>query len=95
MRINSPNEMYQFITVHGLTGIAPELQALVICLDQYSRMCSCDPEASRMAKFNECKQHYINFAGKAYMFAGSLLACIPENTLTLYLNNQLLAIVTR
>jgi hypothetical protein len=95
MRINSPNEMYQFVITHGLTGLAPELQALVICLDEYARMCSCDPEATRLAKYNQCKDHYVNFASKAYMFSGALLSKITDNNLMLYFNNQLLAIVSR
>lgn len=96
MNFNSPNDFYSFLVGNGLSGISPETQNLVACMDILSRMCACDPAEAKQAKFNQCKQNYIAFASRAQSFSMSLFSKVQNDTrISFYLNNQLLASISR
>jgi len=96
MNFNSPNDAYHFLIGNKLVGLCPETQNLVACMDILIRMCACDPQEAKQARFNQCKQHYIAFASKARNFSSILLSKLGnDNRLNFYLNNQLLSTVSR
>ena len=95
MNINSPNELHHFLVGKGITGICPEAQHLVTCMDILSRMCACDPQAAKQARFNQCRQHYIAFASRAQSIAHLIFPKIDEVRIQFYLNNQLISIINR
>lgn len=96
MNFNSPNDFYQFLTRSGLSGLSPETQNLVSCMDALSRMCACDPQEAKQAKLGQCKQHYLAFASKAQGFSNSLLSKTNnEMRICFYLNKQLISTINR
>ena len=95
MNINSPQELSGFLVGNGLVGICPEAQTLVACLDILNRMCACDPQQAKTARFNQCKQNYIGFASRANNFKAKLLEKANSNVMAFYLNGQLISEVRR
>jgi len=96
MNFNSPNDCYHFLVGNGLVGLCPETQNLVACMDILVRMCSCDPQDKKQARFNQCKQNYIAFASRAQSFSAQLLSKVPnDNRINFHLNNQLISTVVR
>ena len=95
MNINSPNDLYHFLTGNKMIGICPESQNLVACMDSLIRMCACDPPQAKQLKFNQCKQHYIAFSSKAQNFAYTLLSKTSDNRIQFYLNGQVISSITR
>jgi hypothetical protein len=95
MNINSPNDLYHFLVGNGMVGICPEAQNLVTCMDILVRMCACDPPQSKQARLNQCKQHYVAFASRAQNFSYLLLSKANDNRMQFYLNNQMIASITR
>ena len=95
MNINGPTDLNGFLIGNGIVGICPEGQNLVACLDVLSRMCACDPPEAKRARYNQCQQHYVNFASRAQSFAGTLLSKTNESRIQFYLNNQLIATIIR
>lgn len=95
MNINSPNELYRFLVGNGLTGICPEAQNLVSCMNVLVRMCSCEPSSVKQSKYNECTQHYINFIKKSGSFSSILLQKANENRINFSINNQMIASIHR
>jgi len=95
MRINNPNDLYNFLMGHNLTGTSPEAQNVIACVDILIRMCACDPQEARTARYNQCVQTYINFASKAPTFKHFLLPKTDDGKLSFYMNNQLIGEITR
>jgi len=96
MNFNSPNDCYHFLVGNGLVGLCPETQNLVACMDILTRMCSCDPANAKQNRFNQCKQNYIAFAGRAGNFTTQLLSKVQNETrISFYLNGQMLSTVSR
>lgn len=95
MNIENPTQLYQFLANKGITGICPEGQSLVACMDALLRMCACDPPQAKQAKFNQCRQIYIAFASKAPSMSAILLSKSGDNRITFYLNGQLISSIGR
>ena len=95
MNINNPNDMKQFLVSHSLTGLCPEAQGLVSCMDILGRMCSCDPQAAKTARYNQCIGHYVKFVSRAQNFSGILLKNSTDNRMSFFLNGQQIGNVTR
>lgn len=95
MNINSPNDCYHFLIRNGFVGLCPETQNLVACMDILTRMCACDPAEAKQARYNQCKQNYIAFAGRAQNYAGTLFSKVNDSRITFCLNNQPISTVTR
>ena len=95
MIFKGPEDLRHFLIGNGIIGICPEAQNLVACMDILARMCACDPPQSKQAKYNQCKQHYIAFASKSSSFAAMLLSKVNDSRVDFYLNNQMIASITR
>lgn len=95
MRINNAIEFFHFIRGNGLTNICPDTTALVQCMEEYSRMCNCDPEAARSAKLNNCKRIYSTFLSKSSQFKDILLSKISDNVLILCVDGQIVTTLSR
>lgn len=96
MNFNTPNDFYHFLVGNGLVGLCPETQNLVSCMDVLMRMCSCDPQDKKQAKFNQCKQSYVAFATRAQTYSSRLFGKLSNETrINFYLNNQLLSSLIR
>lgn len=65
-------------------------------MEEYSRMCNCDPAAVREAKANTCKTLYFNFASfEAGNFKDQLLAKVADNALEFWADNRCFHTITR
>lgn len=95
MNINNPRDLYGFLVGNGLAGISAEGQNVVACMDILMRMCSCDPAPAKTARYNQCQQNYIAFASRSSAFSAQLLAKTSDGRMSFYLNNQLLATISR
>lgn len=96
MRINSQVELFQFIRNSGLINLCPDLAALNKCLEEYQRMCNCDPETVRRAKSDQCKSLYVNFVKfQAVNFKNELLSKVADNCLEFWVDNRHLNTITR
>ena len=95
MNMAGPNDLYHFLVGNGLVGICPEAQHMVACMDVLIRMCACDPQKAKQDRLNQCRQHYIAFVSKSPNFAIPLLTKANDNRMQFYLNNQLIATITR
>jgi hypothetical protein len=95
MNINNPNDLFNFLVGNGIVGVCPEAQNLVACMESLARMCACDPAEAKQARYNQCQQHYVNFASRSQSLAHILLSKANENRIQFYLNNQMIAMITR
>jgi len=95
MRINNVVEFFHFIRSSGLTNISPDTAALVKCMEEYGRMCSCDPQPARMGKLNQCKGIYSAFLSKSPQYKEILLSKISDNTLVICTDGQTVVTLNR
>jgi len=96
MRINGQSECFQFIRNAGLVNLCSELASLNKCLEEYQRMCNCDPEAVRRAKNDQCKSLYINFAQfRAATLKNELLSRVNDNCLEFWIDGRHLNTISR
>ena len=95
MKINNVLDFYNFIKNNGLINLNPETSAIYKCVEEYSRMCACDPPAARNAKLSQCRTSYINFAHRASQFKDVLLLKTNDSTLTFCIDGQVLVHLTR
>ena len=85
MKINNITDFFHFARNNGFANSHPEISAFVRCMEECSRMCPCDPQASRVAKVNLCKGIYINFVShKAVEFKNLFMTKVPDNALEFY-----------
>ncbi len=92
MKINNQVEFYNFMRNNGLMNISPDVGAIGRCIEEFSRMCGCDPPAARTGKMNQCKSMYVNFIHNSGKFKDILLSKTTDNYLTLAVEDQ--AVVT-
>lgn len=95
MRINGLGEFYNFARQHGLGGVSGEAQQFLICMEEYTRMCSCDSVESKKAKATTCRGFYNNFARNANSYREFLLGKIPEKSISFGIDNQTIITVLR
>jgi len=95
MRISSPAELFHFVKNYGMTNLSPETSALVICMEECSRLCNCDTVAVRKSKANQCRAIYVAFASKSSRFKTALLSKITDNQLSFYVDGQIISTITR
>ena len=95
MRISTAVEFYHFAKSNGFANLAPEVQQLINCIDEYGRMCPCDGNEARTAKFNQCRNFYLAFVAKSNSYKASLLGKVADGRITFYNDKQLLASLNR
>ena len=88
MRINNVGDFFGFITGNALIGLAPELSPFIVCMDEFSRMCSCDSIEARNAKLHHCNSFYVAFVSKSNQYKATLLSKTRDGVLSFYVNNQ-------
>ena len=95
MKINSHVEFYHFVRNTGLTNISPDVSSMVRCMEEYSRMCNCDPAAARNAKLNQCRTLYVNFIHKSPEFKDILFSKMSDNIISLCVDGQSVITLSR
>jgi hypothetical protein len=95
MKINNPSEFFQFIKNYGLTNLSPETSALIVCMEEYGRLCNCDKASTRKNKANQCRAIYVSFISKAGQFKNQLLSKIADNHMSFYVDGQIVSTITR
>jgi len=95
MRINSIAEFLNFVRSNGLTNIAPDVAAFTRCMEEFQRMCPCDPDAAKRAKIGQCRAMYINFVNRSAQFKDALLSKSPDGTITFGVDNQVITTLSR
>jgi len=55
MEIRGTGSFLHFIRSNGLTGSSPEINAFVVCMEEYDRLCACDSPEYRESKYNQCR----------------------------------------
>ena len=93
MNINSPTDLYHFLTGHGLQRMCPESQNFINSMDVLARMCACDPPAAKAAQTNSCHAQYINFTRVAPTYSTILLSKTGNTRMYFFVNGQLIATV--
>lgn len=95
MRISNAVEFFHFSKKNGLQGLAPEIQALIKCLEEYGNLCACDSAEVKQTKFNQCKNFYLAFASRAVNHKAVLISKVADGHLSLYNDKQLLVSLNR
>lgn len=95
MRINNVNDFYHFIRNNGLSNISPDTAALVKCMEEYGRLCTCDPQSVRTSKINQCRGIYSGFLSKAIEYREILLSKISDNVLIICIDGQPVVTLSR
>jgi hypothetical protein len=92
MRINNAGEFYHFVRNNQLVGMAPEIAPMVMCFDEYTRMCQCDTIAAKNSKQEQCRGLYVSFVMKSNQYKNTLFSKTADSTITFCVNGQ--AIIT-
>lgn len=95
MIIRSPADFAAFLRGAGLVNLSADTSRMVCCLDEYARMCACDPPEAKTAKYNQCKEYYINFVCQSVAYKGHLMAKTGDNHLSFYNGNQQIITLSR
>jgi hypothetical protein len=95
MRINNLGEFFNFLRNHNLVNLSPETSACVICMEEYGRMCMCDPLSARMQKLNHCKSFYISFVHQANKYRDTLLSQTSDTYITFASDQQDITTINR
>lgn len=64
-------------------------------MDIILRMCACDPQPAKEAKWQQAVQLYMAFATKAGSFKEDLLSKTGDGVVAFYYNNQMINEVRR
>ena len=95
MKINNATEFFHFVKNNGLSGIDLQINAFVGCMEEYSRMCPCDPAQTRAAKINKCQIIYTNFISSATQFKNIFFSKISDNVIEFYDNGRSILTLSR
>jgi len=95
MKINNAGEFFHFVRNNALMGMAPETAGLVVCMEEYGRMCACDPATARNAKLNQCRGLYLAFASQAAKYKAVMFSKIGDPTITFTIDGQQIITLSR
>lgn len=95
MIFRGPNDFAEWVRGAGLVNVAPEVSKMIVCLDEYARMCACDPPQIKTAQYNRCKELYISFVVHAVAYKAQLLAKTKDNSISFYNGSQMLITIAR
>ena len=95
MRINNVIEFFHFVRSNGLANISPDTAALVKCMEEYGRLCACDPQPVRTGKLNQCRGIYSGFLARATDYREVLLSKISDNILIICIEGQPVVTLSR
>jgi hypothetical protein len=94
MNIKGITTFVHFSSQNGLIKIDPELQSLYNCVEEYKKLCGCDPEKIKTQKWNRCSAIYNNFMRKINQYKSQFLSKTNENSITFFndSNNRIITI---
>jgi hypothetical protein len=95
MRINNAGEFFNFVRGNELVGLAPEVTAMVVCVEEFGRMCQCDSIASKTAKQAQCRGLYVAFASKARNYKSILFSKTGDTAITFSIDGQQIVTLNR
>lgn len=95
MKINNAMDLYNFVKSSGLSNITPDVTSMCLCIEEFGRMCACDPPAAKNAKLAQCRNLYINFTHRAPQFKDVLLAKINDSYIDFGIDGQSIIVITR
>jgi hypothetical protein len=95
MKINNAMDFYHFVKNSGLININPEVTSMCQCIEEFGRMCACDPPAAKNAKLNQCRNLYVNFVHRAPQFKDILLPKTSDNLIEFCIDNQSIIVINR
>ena len=95
MRIDGIMEFYNFVKDKELLPLIPDLGHLIVCVDEYKRLCNCIPSDTRNEKLKSCKNIYVNFIKRSNDFKSALFSKIDGQTLVISSDNQPIITLTR
>ncbi len=95
MKINNAMEFYNFVRNNGLINMSPESSATSQCVEEYGKLCACDPPATKNAKLNQCRSSYISFVKKASQFKNVLLSKTPDSSISFCIDGQPITTLNR
>jgi hypothetical protein len=96
MKINGVNEFFQFVRANGFVNLTPEIRAMIVCMEEYGRLCACDPDSVRITKFNQCKEFYITFVKKkARAYTNDLIMKVADGKIEFSNDGQYISTVSR
>ena len=84
MDVRGSGAFYHFAKNNGLNGIHPEVNALIVCMEEYDRLCACDSPEFRDSKLNQCRAIYENFISKADGFKSTFLSKTSDGRVSFY-----------
>lgn len=95
MKINNALDLYNLAKNQGLINLDPDITAMCQCVEQFNRLCACDPPAVKNAKLNQCKVIYVNFIHKSSQYKNQLFSKISDNSLSFTVDGQIVTTLTR
>ena len=95
MTINNAGEFYNFIRDNQLIGLSPEVSSVMLCMEEYGKMCACDPPQDKIAKQNQCRALYVTFVVKSHQYKDDLFKKNRETEIVFTVNGQQLVTLTR
>jgi hypothetical protein len=88
MKINNVGEFFHFVKNNTLMDMAPEIAPLVVCMEEFGRMCQCDTITAKNAKQEQCRALYVNFAMKSNQYKNTLFNKTEDSVITFCVNGQ-------
>ena len=95
MKINNAMDFYNFVKNSGLMGINPEVISMCRCIEEFGRMCNCDPPAAKNVKLSQCRNLYINFVHRSPQFKDQLLSKTSDGVISFDIDGQIITTLTR
>ncbi len=95
MNINNISDFYQFIRSSGLINLTPVVTAFIVCMEEYGRLCPCDPQETRNAKLASCKAFYITFLSRVSPHRQTLLSKTADNSIVFANDHQYITTLSR
>lgn len=95
MKINNAQELYNFLKTYGLINLSAETAAMSRCIEEFGRMCACDPAAAKNAKLSQCRNLYVNFVNRSSPHKNTLLSKINDSIISFCIDGQVIIHLTR
>jgi hypothetical protein len=95
MRINNSGEFFHFVRNNMLMDMAPEVAPLIVCMEEFGRMCQCDSVEAKIAKQAQCRGLYVAFASKARNYKDRLFSKTNDSVITFSVDGQQIITLNR
>ena len=96
MNIKGLSGLTSFVNQNGLANIDGDLSLLCRCVEEYKRLCECDPPNVKSTKLNTCTTYYMNFIKRINQFKNQFMSKTSDTTISFYSDsNQRLSTISR